>query len=115
MGGGREGSDVPRAVGGWLLGVGGWWLAGDWNYDGTNLTPASGDGEYKMANVEKIVHRYIHKIPCCGTVPYFTMSSDETTELPAGYFLRITAHNVSLTTWNASVIVEIYRERTFVP
>lgn len=89
---------------------------GDWNYDGTNLTPAAGDGEYKITTVERIVHRYINRIPCSGSsYGYFTMSSNETTELPQGYFMRISQHNVSDTVWHASVIMELYRERTHDP
>lgn len=89
---------------------------GDWNFDGTNLTPASGDGLYKISDIERTVHRYINKIPCYGDCStYFTMSSNESTELPKGYFLRITGHNVSNSDWHASIIMEIYRERTFQP
>ncbi len=89
---------------------------GDWDYDGTTLTPnLSGTGEYKISDIERTVHRYFNKIPCTGTTPYFSMTSDETTEIPEGYYISITAHNVSNTTWNASIIIEIYRERTFLP
>lgn len=89
---------------------------GDWDYDGVNLTPNfTGTGGYKISDIERAVHRYINRIPCCGDSPYFSMTSDETTELPAGYFIRIHAHNVSNTTWNASVLMEIYRERTHQP
>jgi hypothetical protein len=87
---------------------------GDWDYDGTNLLPnMTGHGLYKMSDQEAIVHKYVNKIPCYGTSSsYFTMTSDETSEIPAGYFLRISAHNESNSDWNASVFMEIYRERT---
>ena len=90
---------------------------GDWDYDGTNLTPNfTSTGGFKISSIERNVHRYINKIPCCGSCPtYFSMSSDETTELPAGYFLRINVHNVSNGTWHADVIMEMYRERTHIP
>lgn len=90
---------------------------GDWDYDGENLNPnLDGTGAFKISTVERAIHRYINKIPCygdCGT--YFTMSSDETTEVPQGYFIRVTVNNVSNTVWYASVIMEIYRERTANP
>jgi len=48
---------------------------------------------------------------------YFTMTSDETAELLVanGYFIRITIRNESNSAWNASVLMEIYRERTTSP
>lgn len=92
---------------------------GDWDFDGTNLTPNfAGTGGYKITAVERIAHRYFNKIPLHGTsATYFTMSSDETAELPVsgGYFVRIHVHNNSNSNWNVSVIMEIFRERTYMP
>jgi hypothetical protein len=92
---------------------------GDWNYDGTNLTPAAGDGEYKMTSTERRVHRFVHKIPMFGTCPYFSITSDETTELPANYFIQIICKTTDDTdfagAWHASVLLEIYRQRTYKP
>jgi hypothetical protein len=92
---------------------------GDWNYDGVNLTPAAGDGEYKMTSIERIVHRFVDKIALFGDCPYFSITSDETTELPKHYFLQITCETTDASNfasaWHASVILEIYRERTYSP
>jgi len=90
---------------------------GDWDYDGVDLTPNfAGNGEYKISDIDRIAHRFINKIPCYDTASnYFTMSSDETSELPANYFLRVKQNNVSNTVWHASIIIEIYRQRTMVP
>jgi len=90
---------------------------GDWDFDGTNLTPnTGGTGAYKISDIERSVHKFINKVPCRGTsATYFSMSSDETAELVANYFIRITAHNVSDTNWHACAMVEIYRERTAIP
>lgn len=90
---------------------------GDWDYDGVTLTPnGGGTGAYKMCDADQIVHRYINRIPCRGTsYGYFTMSSDETTELPEDYYMELTQHNVSNTVWTATVLIEIYRERTHDP
>lgn len=89
---------------------------GDWNYDGTNLTPNfAGDGQYKITTIERVAHRYFNKIPLNGSsTTYFTMSSEETAELPvsSGYFIRINVHNVSNSNWSISIIMEMYRERT---
>lgn len=91
---------------------------GDWDYDEETeeLTPNfTKTGGYKISTIERVVHRYA-TIPVCGTAgTFFILSSDETTELPAGYFVRITAHNVSRTNWMAAVFLEIYRERTYIP
>ena len=90
---------------------------GGWDYDGTNLTPnMSNSGAYKLSTNEEIVHRYMNKISCRGSCPsYFSMTSDETSEILQNYFLRMSAHNISNTTWNSSVIMELYRERTYNP
>lgn len=92
---------------------------GDWDFDGTNLLPnMAGEGEYKITTTERIVHRYINRVPLYGdTNTYFTLSSDESAELPVelGYFLRITITNGSNDVWNLSALMEIFRERTYVP
>lgn len=90
---------------------------GDWDYDGVTLTPnVGGTGLYKISDIERSVHKFINKIPCRGSsTTYFSMSSDETAELVANYFVRVSCHNISDTNWTASAIVEIYRERTAIP
>lgn len=100
---------------------------GDWDWDGTNLTPNFGpggspnpgpNGGYKMNINAMSVHRYFNKIPLNGTVHnYFTMSSDETAELPVdlGFFIRVRVNNVSNGNWTLSCIMEIFRERTIDP
>lgn len=90
---------------------------GEWNWDAVNgLTPApEANGLYRIADSEKIAHRYFNKIPVYGESPYFTMTSDETTEIHPGYFIRATAHNVSDTNWHACIMMEIYRQRTHIP
>ena len=89
---------------------------GDWDYDGKNLIPNYlGTGKYQISTIDTIVHKYFNKLPCHGTFPFFSMTSDETALLPQGYFIRINAHNISNTTWDAHIIMEIYRERTYIP
>lgn len=89
---------------------------GDWDYDGVNLLPNyTGTGNYKISDIDRYVHKFVNKIMISGNSPYFALTSDESIELPAGYSLRVEVHNVSNTTWNASVFVEIYREMTNKP
>lgn len=92
---------------------------GDWDVVDNTLVPNfTGTGKYKMTAQETVVHRYFNRIPVYGTSATFTtMSSQETTELPVdqGYFIRVTAHNNSSSDWKASIIMEIYRQRTHVP
>ena len=93
---------------------------GEWNYDGVNLTPnASAAGGYKISSVERIVHRYVNKIPCSGTVPYFSITSDETSQLPPNYYVRITTKTEGggnfAQAWELCVLLEIYRQRTHNP
>jgi hypothetical protein len=87
---------------------------GDWDYDGVNLIPnVNGTGAFTIHTTEMSCHKYVNKVPCFGTCStYFMMSSDETAEIRDGYFVRITCYNNSNTNWQASVLMEIYREQT---
>jgi len=90
---------------------------GDWDYDATNgLVPnLAGDGGYKISDIERKVHRYMTKIPSCGTSTYTRLTSDETAWLPPGFFIRIEVHNVADHDWTFAVMMEVFRERTYVP
>lgn len=87
---------------------------GDWDYiDGSLVPNFYGLGDYKMSTVDTVVNRFVNKLPCCGSCPnYFSMSSDETTELRPNYYARMTVHNVSNTVWYLSAIIEMYRVQT---
>lgn len=90
---------------------------GDWDFDGVSLIPnLSGTGMYKISTIEQCVHMYINQIPLFGTTTsYVAFTSDDTAELPPGYFIRITCKNNSNSNWIATVFMEIFRERTHVP
>jgi len=93
-------------------------LDGDWDYDTINglLPNLSGTGLYKISDIERIVHHYFNKIPTLGSsYGYTILTSDESAWLPPGYFLRITANNVSDTTWTACIFMEVFREQSAVP
>lgn len=87
---------------------------GSWDFDGTNLTPnIAGTGDYSIFTTEQDTHKYINRIPCYGDCStYFSMSSDETSELNYPYYVRVDVHNVSGNRWHLSALLEIYRERT---
>ena len=89
-------------------------LDGDWDYNGVSLTPnLAGNGEYQMATVDKIVHRYINKMPMIGSsAGYSILTSDETAYLPPNCHIRLTVHNISDTNWTAAFMFEVYREKT---
>ncbi len=120
-----DGNDVKYSQGGPGTGTHGFAAApiliprpfqkdGGWDYNGVSLTPNFGNtGLYKICDIEVEFQKYINKIPCYGDcATYFSMTSDETAELVQPYFLRITCDTVSNNDWHASVIMEIYRERT---
>jgi len=91
---------------------------GAWNYSPENgLTPNfSNAGDWNINVNEMTTHRFINKIPVCGSSGnYFRMVSNEAFLLPPNYFLRIKAFNNSNTVWNASVVVTCFRERTYQP
>ena len=91
---------------------------GDWDYDGVTLTPnTGGTGVYKISDIDQTVNKFANRIPIFGTCYYFSITSDETTELPANYFLKVctkTTDGAAFTaTCHASVMLEIYRELTY--
>jgi hypothetical protein len=91
---------------------------GDWDYDPINsLRPNfTKTGGYKISKNEQVVHRFMNKLPLLGTnTTPLRLASEDTFQLPHGYFLRIQGHNQSNTSWNAAIIVTAYRERTFQP
>jgi len=90
---------------------------GDWDYDGASLTPnLFGTGGYKISDIERTIHKYINRIPMCfSSNGYDRLTSDETAFLPPGYFIRVTAFNVTGSAWNCAFMFEVYRERTAVP
>lgn len=93
-------------------------MDGAWDYSpATGLTPSlTNTGAYKISIHEQPVHRFMNDIPVYGTNPMlFTLRSDESFLLPPGYFLRVNCHNVSNTEWHATVLVTVFRERTYQP
>lgn len=91
---------------------------GNWDYDPENgLRPNfTQTGGYDIFAIEQVVYRLVTKIPVCGsTMTPFRLVSEDTTEIPKNYFLRVIATNKSNTTWGASVIITAYRENTYTP
>lgn len=88
---------------------------GWWNYDVTaGLTFSNTQtGKYDIWNIEQVANRFVNKFLVFGTNNTYTdLSSEDTSEIPAGYFIRMTAHNVSDTVWYACIVMEMFRERT---
>lgn len=91
---------------------------GWWDYsEATSLVPNfNKTGGYHICTSEQPVHRFIARIPVFGTCDGMQrFVSSDTFLLPPGYFVRIIAHNGSNTTWHASAMIAVFRERTFQP
>jgi len=91
---------------------------GNWDFSAeTGLVPnISATGLYKISDIERAVHHYFNKIPTRGnSYGYENLTSDESAWLPPGYFIRVTANNVSDSDWLACVFMEVFREQTAVP
>lgn len=91
---------------------------GYWDYDEINsLRPNfTKTGEYDIYTTESIVHRLVVKVPVCGSSGGMRrLVSEDTTQLPSGYFVRLATTNTSNTNWHASFVVCVYREKTFTP
>lgn len=94
---------VPNAAGtGW------------WDTDGVTATfSATQTGAYDWYTIEIIANRFMNKIPVYGSsTSYIMLQSADTTLLPVGYLIRVTAHNVSDTIWRAWMFMTLYREQT---
>jgi len=87
---------------------------GDWDYDGTNLTPNfAGTGDYMIMDIDYKAHAYFNKLPMVNnSYGWQILTSDETAYLPSGYFIKIIANNISDTTWRFAVMIEVFREKT---
>jgi hypothetical protein len=89
--------------------------AGYWNYTEENGLEPSMDqsGCFDIWQIEYEVDRFINKIPVYGTNSItVSLEASDYAELPPGYFLRLTAHNISDTNWKAWFFMECYRERS---
>ncbi len=94
---------VPNAAGtGW------------WDTDGVTATfNATQTGAYDWYTIEILANRFMNKIPIYGTsTSYVMLQSADTTLLPPGYVIRITANNVSNTVWKSWMMMTLYREQT---
>lgn len=70
-----------------------------------------GDGMFDWYTVEREAARFVNQLPLFGTeTKGLQLSSPETSQLPAGYFLRICCHNGTGTAWKLTGSVMLYRE-----
>lgn len=91
---------------------------GNWDYDETNgLRPNfTKTGQYDIYTTEQIVHRLVSKMPVTGTsASPVRLVSEDTTQIPTGYFVRIVANNISNSEWTANILLTLYREKTYSP
>jgi hypothetical protein len=62
---------------------------------------------------DTVVSRYVNKIPVFGTNTDMTlMKSSDAALIPEGYGIKITAHNVSNTSWKMAMVAILHREIT---
>lgn len=87
---------------------------GWWNTDGVTATFSSSQtGAYDWYNIEILANRFMNKVPVYGSsTNYVMLQSADTTLLPSGYLVRITANNNSSTAWKTWMIMTLYRENT---
>jgi len=86
---------------------------GYWNYNGTLTPNLTQTGAYDIYDIEVEVNRFHNKVPLFGSATAFNMlQSADSSLVPNNYFLRITAYNMSNTTWKVWFIMTLYRERT---
>lgn len=94
---------VPNAAGT------GWWDIVD-----SAASFSSGQtGAYDWYTIEILANRFMNKIPVYGSSSnYVMLQSADTTLLPSGYLIRITAENNSSTAWKTWMFMTLYREQT---
>lgn len=84
-----------------------WNLTADFQAE---FRPAA-DGMFDWYTTEREAARFVNQLPLFGTeTKGLQLSSPETSQLPAGYFLRITCHNGNGTAWKLTGSVMLYRE-----
>ena len=94
---------VPNAAGT------GWWDI----VNGSAVFSSGQTGAYDWYTIEILANRFMNKVPVYGSSSnYVMLQSADTTLLPNGYCIRITAHNVSDTVWKAWMFMTLYREQT---
>lgn len=87
----------------------GWWDL----IDGSPSFNATQTGKYDWYTVEVPVSRFINKVPVYNSSSsYVMLQSADTTLIPPGYVIRISAFNSSNTVWKAWMLMTLYRERT---
>lgn len=88
---------------------------GDWDYSSaTGLTPNfEGTGGFKIADVDFKANEFINRIPLLGdSNGYCRFESDDTAWVPPGYYMRVSVHNVSNTSWQMALAMTTFREYT---
>jgi hypothetical protein len=83
-----------------------------------NLTPEltaefapSGDGMFDWFTTEQEAATFVNQLPLFGTeTKGLQLSAPETSQLPAGYFLRVTCHKGGSNGWKLTGSVMLYRE-----
>ena len=94
---------VPNAAGT------GWWDI----VSGSAVFSSGQTGAYDWYTIEILANRFMNKVPVYGSSSnYVMLQSADTTLLPTGYCIRITANNVSDTVWKAWMFMTLYREQT---
>lgn len=94
---------VPNAAGT------GWWDI----VSGSAVFSSGQTGAYDWYTIEILANRFMNCIPVYGSSSnYVMLQSADTTLLPNGYLIRITAHNVSDTVWKSWMFMTLYREQT---
>ena len=94
---------VPNAAGT------GWWDI----VDGAASFSSGQTGAYDWYTIEILANRFMNQVPVYGTsTSYVMLQSADTTLLPSGYAVRITANNVSNTAWKTWMFMTLYREQT---
>lgn len=87
----------------------GWWdLVG-----GAPSFNATQTGVYDWYTIEILANRFMNEVPVYGSSSnYIMLQSADTTLLPSGYLIRITANNNSSTAWRTWMFMTLYRENT---
>lgn len=89
---------------------------GYWNFDGSSLTPAAGNGAHDLWITERAVSQFLNRVPLFGTsYTYFMLQSADSARIVPPTFLRIGATSDGSAAWKISFFLTLYRERTVPP
>lgn len=93
-------------------------FTGAWDYssEGGLVPNMERTGGFDIYDVDMKSNEFMNRIPLLGTSSNFArLESKDTAWIPPGYYIEVEAHNVSNSSWQLTMLMTMFRERTTDP